>query len=818
MVYKCTEGAAEAATRHRPVNGQPHSGRRPHRGRCRAASLLAMLWAGTASAQARAPYLDPSLPVERRIDDLVTRMTLEEKVGQMLCLWQGKRAITDSQGRFNPARAPQWFRVGVGRIERPGDGHGARAEAEFTNAIQRWVKENTRLGIPVLFHEEALHGLEAEQATSFPQAIALASTWNPEIVERIFSTAGAEARARGVHQVLAPVIDVARDPRWGRIEETYGEDPYLAARMGVAAVRGFQGTEAKIGPAHVLATLKHMTGHGQPESGTNVGPAPYGERTLRDVFLYPFEVTIKEGGARSVMPSYNEVDGIPSHANRWLLRDVLRGEWGFDGVIVSDWFAIAQLVDVHHVAADPADAARRALAAGVDIELPDVQAYATLLDQVRQGRVAEAAIDTIVRRLLRPKFELGLFEKPLVDPDAADRISGADTSRRLALDAARQAIILLKNDGGVLPLSAVRLSRVAVIGPHAAEVLLGGYSGGPRHTVSILEGIRAKLGSRATVEYAEGTRITEDSTFTREPQPHIGGTRSHARSGADRVVPADTASNARRRAAAVALARRSEVAIVVVGDNEMTTREAYAPNHLGDRADLGLPGEQEELVRAVLATGTRTVVVLIHGRPLSIPDLVDRVPAILDGWYLGQETGTAVAEALFGDINPGGKLPLTVARHVGQLPVFYNAKPSARRGYLFDTTQPLFPFGYGLSYTTFTYANLRLASARIGRRERTTVSVDVTNTGTKAGDEVVQLYIRDAVSFSTQPTKQLRGFRRVTLQPGERRTVTFEIGPEHLAYHGADMKRVVEPGRFDVMVGGNSVDVRSVALDVGAEP
>ena len=777
-----------------------------------------MLWAGTASAQARAPYLDPSLPVERRIDDLVTRMTLEEKVGQMLCLWQGKRAITDSQGRFNPARAPQWFRVGVGRIERPGDGHGARAEAEFTNAIQRWVKENTRLGIPVLFHEEALHGLEAEQATSFPQAIALASTWNPEIVERIFSTAGAEARARGVHQVLAPVIDVARDPRWGRIEETYGEDPYLAARMGVAAVRGFQGTEAKIGPAHVLATLKHMTGHGQPESGTNVGPAPYGERTLRDVFLYPFEVTIKEGGARSVMPSYNEVDGIPSHANRWLLRDVLRGEWGFDGVIVSDWFAIAQLVDVHHVAADPADAARRALAAGVDIELPDVQAYATLLDQVRQGRVAEAAIDTIVRRLLRPKFELGLFEKPLVDPDAADRISGADTSRRLALDAARQAIILLKNDGGVLPLSAVRLSRVAVIGPHAAEVLLGGYSGGPRHTVSILEGIRAKLGSRATVEYAEGTRITEDSTFTREPQPHIGGTRSHARSGADRVVPADTASNARRRAAAVALARRSEVAIVVVGDNEMTTREAYAPNHLGDRADLGLPGEQEELVRAVLATGTRTVVVLIHGRPLSIPDLVDRVPAILDGWYLGQETGTAVAEALFGDINPGGKLPLTVARHVGQLPVFYNAKPSARRGYLFDTTQPLFPFGYGLSYTTFTYANLRLASARIGRRERTTVSVDVTNTGTKAGDEVVQLYIRDAVSFSTQPTKQLRGFRRVTLQPGERRTVTFEIGPEHLAYHGADMKRVVEPGRFDVMVGGNSVDVRSVALDVGAEP
>src|SRR5438477_8440841 len=755
------------------------------------------LFAGTASAQVspgRAPYLDPTLSVERRVDDLLARRALGEKAGQVLCLWQGKRAMTDSAGRFDPSRASDWFRIGIGRIERPGEGHGARAEAEFTNAIQRWVKDSTRLGIPVLFHEEALHGLEAEQATSFPQAIALASTWNPELVERVCAGAAAEARAGGVHQVLAPVVDVARDPRWGRIEETYGEDPYLAARMGVAAVRGFQGTDAVVGPSHVLATLKHMTGHGQPESGTNVGPAPYGERTLRDVFLYPFEVAIREAGARSVMPSYNEVDGVPSHANQWLLHDVLRGEWRFDGVIVSDWFAISQLADLHHVAADHAEPARRALSAGVDVRLPDVQAYGTLVDQVRQGRVAEATIDTTVQRLLRAKFELGLFENPVVDPDAADRISGADASRSLALDAARQAITLLKNDGGILPLSVERLSRVAVIGPHAAEVLLGGYSGGPRHLVSILEGIRTRLGPRATVEYAEGTRITEDSTFTREPQPHVGGTRSHARWGADRVVLADSASNARRRAAAVALARRSQAAIVVVGDNEMTSREAYAANHLGDRSDLGLPGQQEELGRAVLATGTRTVLVLIHGRPLSIPALGSLVPAILDGWYLGQETGTAVAEALFGDINPGGKLPVTVARHVGQLPVFYNYKPSALRGYVFDTTQPLFPFGYGLSYTTFTYANLRVAPARIGPQERTTVSVDVTNTGTRAGDEVAQFYIRDVVSTATRPVKQLRGFRRVTLQPGETRTVTFEIGPDQLAYHHARERAQVGVG------------------------
>src|SRR5213595_356001 len=703
--------------------------------RAKAALLGLALVAATASAQARAPYLDPSLPIERRVDDLLGRMTLEEKVAQMLCLWQGKRAITDRDGRFDPARAPQWFRIGIGRIERTNEGHGARAQAEYTNAIQRWVKEHTRLGIPVLFHEEALHGLEAQQATSFPQAIALASTWNPGLVERVFSAAAAEARARGVHQVLAPVVDVARDPRWGRIEETYGEDPYLAARMGVAAVRGFQWTEVTVGPTHVLATLKHMTGHGQPESGTNVGPAPYGERTLRDVFLYPFEVAIKEAGARSVMPSYNEVDGIPSHANRWLLHDVLRGEWGFDGVIVSDWFAISQLADVHHVVSDRTEAARRALAAGVDVELPDVQAYGTLVAQVRQGHVAEATVDTVVRRLLRAKFELGLFENPLVDPDAADRISGADSSRKLALDAARQAIILLKNDKGLLPLAADRLARVAVIGPHSAEVLLGGYSGGPRHTVSILEGIRARLGPRAAVEYAEGTRMTEDSTFTHETQPHMGGTRSHARWGADRVVLADKGSNARRRAAAVALARRSQVAIVVVGDNEMTTREGYAPNHLGDRDELGLPGEQEELVRAVLATGTPTVLVLIHGRPLSITGVATQIPAILDGWYLGQETVTA-------------------ARHVGQLPMFYNRKPSARRGYLFDTTEPLFPFGYGLSYTTFAYANLRVTPARIGPEARTTVSVDVTNTGTRSGDEVAQLYIRDAVSLATRPVKE----------------------------------------------------------------
>jgi beta-glucosidase len=762
----------------------------------------------------RPDYQNSELPTAKRVDDLLSRMTLEEKVAQMLCIWNAKRQITDAKGKFDSAKAPEWFKVGIGRIERPSDGHGARAQAEFTNAVQKWVKENTRLGIPVIFHDEALRGLQGLEATSFPQAIALASTWNPDLVERAFAKVAEEVRARGTQQVLAPVVDVARDPRWGRFEETYGEDPYLVSRMGLAAVRGFQGGERRIPPRRVIATLKHMTGHGQPESGTNVGPASLGERTLRDVFFYPFEVAIKQGHAHSLMPSYNEIDGIPSHANRWMLRDVLRKEWGFDGTIVSDWQAISQLAGRHRVAADRADAARQALAATVDVELPDVETYQTLVEQVKQKKVPESAIDDAVRRLLREKFELGLFEDPYVDPAKADEISGSEATRPLALEAARQAIVLLRNKGGLLPLNADKTRKVAVIGPHAAEVMLGGYSGVPRHSVSILEGIRKRLGKDTTVTHAEGVRLTEDSAFTKEPQPLVGGTRSQARWSADRVVPADPAENRNRIEEAVKLARNSDVAVVVVGDNEQTAREAYAENHLGDRADLRLVGQQEDLVRAVLDTGTPTVVVLINGRPPAIPELAERAPAILEGWYLGQEGGTAVAEVLFGDINPSGKLPVSFPRSVGQLPVFYNRKPTAARGYLFESARPLFPFGHGLSYTTFSYSVPTVAAARIAPDGRTKVSVEVTNIGERAGDDVVQLYIRAEVSRATRPVMELKGFQRITLKPGERKTVTFELGLEQLSYHGPDMKRVVEPGRFQVMVGGSSDGVKSVVLDV----
>ncbi len=778
--------------------------------------FLLLLWSCVAWAQERPAYLDPTLPIEVRVEDLLRRMTLEEKVAQMLSMWQTKRLIVDEQNRFDPSRAPEWFKLGIGRIERPSEYfRSAREAAAFTNAIQRWVKENTRLGIPVIFHEEALHGLRAAEATSYPQAIALASTWNPALVEQVYARIAREVRARGVHQVLAPVVDVGRDPRWGRIEETFGEDPFLVGEMGKAAVWGLQGRQVPpVGRGHVIATLKHMTGHGQPESGINVAPVFFGERHLREVFLYPFREAVEKAGALSVMASYNEIDGIPSHVNAWMLRDVLRGEWGFRGVIVSDWFAIRQLITKHHVAVDEAEAARRALEATVDIELPDYDVYPVLLEQVNRGLVSEMAIDEAVRRLLWAKFAVGLFDgDPYVDPEEAERVNASEEDRSLALEAARQAIILLKNEG-LLPLEAGRLDRVAVIGPHAGEVLLGGYSGRPRYAVSILEGLRERLRGEAEVVYAEGVRITEDSVFTNEPQPHLGGERSHPRNAANRVVFTPPESNRRRIEEAVEVARGSDVVILVVGGNEQTSREAWAVNHLGDRKSLRLPGQQEELVHAVVGTGVPVVLVVIGGQPFVITELVDKVGAIVWGWYLGQETGRAVAEVLLGDYNPGGRLPMTIPRDEGQLPVYYSYKPSKELDYVDGTSRPLFGFGYGLSYTRFAYRGVRLEPERLGGCGRVRVVVDLENVGGRAGDEVVQVYVRDRVSSVTRPVKELRGFRRVHLGVGERREVEIELGPEAFAFYGLGMSRVVEAGWFDVMVGGNSEELISLPLQI----
>jgi len=758
-------------------------------------------WGKSQTETALPDYRNPKLSVEQRVADLLSRMTLEEKVAQTHALWGRKALIMDEKGNFAPEKAREVLKNGIGQITRASERKGPRENAIFTNAIQKFLVEQTRLGIPAMIHEEALHGHAADGGTSFPQAIALAGTWDVGLVESVFSAAAAEIRARGAQQALTPVLDIAREPRWGRTEETYGEDPYLAARIGVACVRGFQGKGPGIDKQHIFATVKHFAAHGQPEAGTNAAPSNYSERTLRGFLLPAYEAAIREGGAMSLMPSYNEIDGIPSHGNQWLLQKLLREEWGFQGFIVSDYDGINQLETLHHVVASKADAAKKALEAGVDLELPDIDCYATLVQQIKDGRISEATLDKAVARMLRAKFLAGLFEDPYVDPDYAQKITNSPEHRALALQAAREAITLLKNQNNTLPLDAGKIQTLAVIGPNAAKCHLGGYSQDPGRCVTVLDGIKARAGDKMKVVYAEGSRITEEDADWRNWY-------------LDKVTPPDPAKDAVRIAEAVKVAKASDAVVLVLGGNEQTCREAWAETHPGDRDSLDLLGKQNDLVKAVLETGKPTVVFLINGRPLSINYIAENVPAILEGWYLGQEGGTAAAEVLFGDYNPGGRLPITFPRSAGQLPAYYNHKPSARRGYLFANKEPLFAFGHGLSYTTFKYDKLRLSQATIGTNGRTSAIVEVTNTGKRAGDEVVQLYIRDLVSSVTRPVKELRGFQRIHLEPGQTKTVELAVGPEALAFWNEDMKKVVEPGQFDIMVGPNSVDLMHVRLEV----
>jgi len=771
----------------------------------------------TALGTMRAPYRDASLTTEQRVADLLGRMTLEEKAAQMMCVWQKKgETLVDQTGGFDLEKARRAFGHGngIGQVGRPSDagssghepekGRNPRAMAELTNAIQKFFIEESRLGIPVIFHEECLHGHAAVGATSFPQPIGLAGTFNTSLVESLYAMTAEEARVRGAHQALTPVVDVARDARWGRVEETFGEDPYLVSRMGIAAVRGFQGDRSFRDKTRVIATLKHFVAHGQPESGQNCAPANVSMRELREVFLRPFRAAIQDAGAVSVMPSYNEVDGVPSHANRWLLRDVLRTEWGFDGFAISDYYAIWELgyrpdTHGHFVARDTSEACCLAVRAGVNIEAPEPDCYLHLADLVRKGTLWEVELDDLVAPILHWKFQLGLFDDPFVDPDHAERVVGSSRNQELALQAARETITLLKNDGGLLPLDANQLRTIAVIGPNAHRSLLGGYSGVPPHEVSVLDGIKAHVGGAVDVVYAEGCRIT------------IGGSWTE-----DTVVPSNPDEDRRQIAEAVQVASRADVIVLAIGGNEQTSREAWSRKHMGDVTTLDLVGRQNELVASMIATGKPVVALLFNGRPVSATYVSEQVPAILECWYLGQETGRAVAEVLFGDFNPAGKLPITIPRSAGHVPAFYNHKPSARRGYLFDDVSPLYPFGFGLSYTTFRIGDVRLERSTIGRNESTRVIATVANTGQRAGAEVVQMYIRDRVSSVTRPVKELKGFAKVWLEPGKATDVSLDITPESLAFYTIDMQYAVEAGEFEIMIGTSSrqEDLQTVVLEV----
>ncbi|MGK9367455.1 glycoside hydrolase family 3 N-terminal domain-containing protein [Melioribacter sp. Ez-97] len=741
-------------------------------------------------------YKNPELSPEERAEDLLKRMTLEEKVAQMLCIWEDKKTIFfDDEGNFSIDKIREHLKNGLGQIARLSDTDGGLDPyqmIEFANKLQKFFVEETRLGIPVIFHEECLHGLAAKDATSYPVPIGLAATFNTELIEKIFSAIAEDARARGAHQALTPVVDVVRDPRWGRVEETFGEDTYLVSQMGIASVKGLQGDSSLKDNNKVIATLKHFAAHGQPESGTNCAPANFSERFLRDTFLMPFKEAIDKAGVISVMASYNEIDGIPSHANKWLLRKVLRDEWNFKGFVVSDYYAITELFHKeetvsHGVAANKVEAAKLALEAGVNIEFPNPDCYPNLTEMVKEGLVDESDIDELVLPMLKYKFELGLFDNPYVEAEPGQFEKKLERDRELALQAARETITLLKNEGNLLPLK--EFKKIAVIGPNADRMLLGGYHGTPKYYTSVYQGIKDKVGGNGEVFYSEGCKIT------------VGGSWNE-----DEVVLPDPAEDEKLIKEAVAVAQKSDVAVLVLGGNEQTSREAWNKNHLGDRPSLEFVGRQNKLVEEILKTGKPVVVLLFNGRPNSIGFIKDNVPAILECWYLGQETGRAVADVLFGDYNPSGKLPVSIPRSAGHIPSHYSHKPSARRGYLFDDVSPLFAFGYGLSYTKFSFDNLKLSKDVISANEKVVVSVDVKNEGNLDGEEVVQLYIRDKVSSVTRPVKELKGFKKIKLAPGESKTVTFDLLPEHLAFTNVDMKFVVEPGEFEIMAGNSSRD------------
>jgi beta-glucosidase len=873
---------------------------------------------------AKPAYLNADLPVEERISDLLSRMTLEEKAAQLTMLpnsWGDGPSFMKDGVFHEPTARENMGPHGVGSLHQREDKTSPRSLAEATNAVQKYMIEKTRLGIPALIICESLHGNAAPNCTIFPQALALSSSWNPGMVRAIGDKIARECRSCGSTSGLSPVLDIGREPRWGRMEEGYGEDPYLCSRMGVAMVKGMQGDGPPYDSEHIIATPKHFAGHGAPLGGRDSHPVGYGREWLREFALPSFEAAVREAKAGSVMAAYSDWCNVPCNASRELLTDILREEWGFQGYVIEDMGAIGLLVQSHSVAADYEDAVRLAVSAGVDQSFGGAVSEQTV-NLVRAGKLSEATVDEACRRILRAKILLGLFENPYVDPDVAESLCGCADHRGAAREAARQCVVLLKNDNALLPLSK-SLKTIAVIGPNAAVMETGDYSGWMIPLVSPLDGIRRAVSADTNVLYAEGCKVVATAehpgpvpasaltprgkTRGLAPQAGVSGllgeyfdncdlagepklervdqqvsfipeypspalfegipARYSARwsgvitteaSGNYRLglkhsdgvrltidgvqlidawstgpvsthtAEARLSANVRHEivvehfnstdkdtcilswqslepatggiAEAAEIARKADVAVVFVGDCIATCGEVR------DRAFIGLSGGQDQLVRAVVETGTPTVLVHIGGRPLTMEWEFDHVGAALTAWYPGCEGGNAIADVLFGDHNPGGKLPVTWPAYVGQLPQTYDEPVGGRGiygGYIFSSGDPRFVFGHGLSYTAFVYSNLRVPqSVKMGQTVK--VSVDVTNTGTRGGAEVVQLYIRDLLATVKRPRKQLKGFERVELQPGQTRTVQFELEPNALSLLNVKMERVVEPGDFLIMLGGSS--------------
>ncbi len=742
-------------------------------------------------------YKNPIYSINDRVNDLLIKMTLEEKVGQlnMPCVF------TSQMGKDIPSKIKACREFARGTYEEgvgPGGGffsmseeilhNGPRHQAEFSNELQKIAIEETRLGIPLFIIEEGTHGFMASGATIFPEGLAIGSTWNLELVEKIYSVAAMEARSVGAHQLYTLVVEPNRDPRIGRNMEGYSEDPYICSRIAESIVAGMQGNDISA-EGKLIAGLAHYPGQSQGIGGLERSPMEFSERQLRQIFLPPWEAGITKAGALGVMATYPSIDGIPAHASKKLLTDILRNEMGFEGLLVSEGFGFDMIVN-EGLAADQKEAGAMAIKAGIDVGITYEPAYMIpLIENVNEGKVPMSVIDQAVKRVLKLKFKMGLFENPYVSPNNAEKVSHTSESQQLALQSAREGIVLLKNKNDLLPLDK-NIGSIAVIGPNADDGRnqLGDYTSSviPQDIITVLDGIKNKVSGDVKINYIKGCNV-------------IG-------------TDLNEIEEARKAA------KKADVAIVVVGENERRAIDEKG-NKVGtngenrDVANLDLTGMQEELIKVVHSTGTPTIVILINGRPLSIRWTAENIPAILEAWIPGEKGGDAIADILFGEYNPNGRLPITIPRHAGQLPVFYNYNPYRKNmgdyiGYRDMPVTPLYEFGFGLSYTEFEYDNLRIYQESRGIASDVQISVDIKNAGKRNGAEVAQLYINDVISSVVTPYMELKGFEKVWLDPGEKKTVRFKLTPYELSLINTNMERLVEPGEFEIMVGSSSDDIR----------
>ncbi|HYX10300.1 MAG TPA: glycoside hydrolase family 3 N-terminal domain-containing protein [Bacteroidales bacterium] len=749
------------------------------------------------------PYKDSSLPISARVNDLLSRMTLEEKISQMNMLSLSRLNLDKNKEVSVQSLDSLFHGNSIGCLESPFI--GVDEISKLSEAADNYFRNRTRLGIPAIQIAECLHGQLAFGATIFPQAIAQGSTWDPDLIKKMGEVIALEASLSGVDQALSPLFDLARDPRYGRVEECFGEDPFLVAEMGKAFVIGMQGepstTKKQLSDNKLICTAKHFVAYSTPIAGINLGPNNVGPRDLRDLHLYPFKQAIQEANIYCVMPAYNEVNGIPMHANEHLMKDVLRKEYGFKGYVFSDYGAISMLNYFHKVTQNNSETAISAIKAGIDLEAPSMSAFSELYNLVETGKIDISLINEAVRNILTIKFKAGLFDKPYTAPTKVSELIHTSESISLAREIAEESIILLKNQDNLLPLDITKLKSIAVIGPNANQVQYGDYSCTKDNNsgVTILEGIKHYANNKIEVNYAQGCGITSlDSSEI---------------------------------ASAVEVAEKSDVVVLAIGGTSSTLSGiGWGKDISGDyptcgegfdRTTLTPPGVQAELIQAIYKTGKPIILVMVHGRPYTVAWEKENIPAIIEAWYPGEEGGNALARILFGKVNPSGKLPVSVPKSVGHLPTFYNVKPSGKgyynrpgskekpgRDYVFSSPEPLFPFGYGLSYTEFEYSNL---SVEINHSEINTLinlSVDIKNTGKMTGKEVIQVYFNDKISSVTTPVKVLKEFRKVEIRPSELVSVSFSIPLEELGLWNKEMNYVIEPGDFEIMVGSSSNDIR----------